>query len=127
MQRHEASRTWSGASRTLAASWKSTLNLEIKGPSHQHGVFTDYFYQIKSHLPVIHIPTQLTSILNTMTVTTAWADVADLPIGRPPSRPPSSKDEIPTDDDMGVNDPSNIRFINMQGEGLGGRFKKCCD
>lgn len=52
-----------------------------------------------------------------------WGDVAELPIDRPSFRAPA-KNEIPSDDDMGFNDPDNILYVNMEAPGLGQRFKE---
>jgi len=51
-----------------------------------------------------------------------WADVAQLPIRQPTMRAPS-RTEIPSDDDMGLNDPQNVLYINMEAVGLDGKFR----
>lgn len=50
--------------------------------------------------------------------------MAELPIDRPPSLSSPQKADTPNDDDMGFNDPNNIFFINMQGEGLPERYRE---
>jgi hypothetical protein len=60
-----------------------------------------------------------------MASTTEWPNVEDLPIDKPPSlHAPFSADDIPDDDDMGFNDPQNVLYINMKGEGLPERFRE---
>jgi hypothetical protein len=62
-----------------------------------------------------------------MASTTQWPNVADLPIGKPPTHAPRNSSDIPSDDDMGFNDPDNVLYINMTGPDLGERFKDRID
>ncbi|KAF1734318.1 hypothetical protein CRV24_005855 [Beauveria bassiana] len=48
----------------------------------------------------------------------------DLPIDKPPSFHASQHGEVPSEDDMGFNDPQNILYTNLQGEGLPERFRE---
>lgn len=52
-----------------------------------------------------------------------WPPVESLPIDKPSYKAPRSN-EIPSDDDMGLNDPDNILYVNMEAAGLGQRFKE---
>ncbi|KAH0591829.1 hypothetical protein MHUMG1_10439 [Metarhizium humberi] len=61
-----------------------------------------------------------------MAPSATWGDVAEIPIDRPSLRAPA-KNEIPSDDDMGFNDPDNILYVNMEAPGLGQRFKERMD
>ncbi|KNG83017.1 hypothetical protein ANOM_009586 [Aspergillus nomiae NRRL 13137] len=48
----------------------------------------------------------------------------DLPIGKPPRMDPGmTPGEIPSDDDMGFNDPQNLIWINMVGRDISERFR----
>ncbi|PMB68531.1 hypothetical protein BM221_005110 [Beauveria bassiana] len=48
----------------------------------------------------------------------------DLPIDKPPSFRAPQHGEVPSEDDMGFNDPQNILYTNLQGEGLSERFRE---
>ncbi|PHH63986.1 hypothetical protein CDD81_5091 [Ophiocordyceps australis] len=53
-----------------------------------------------------------------------WGEVAHLPIDPPPSKAPHGRSEIPSDDDMGLNGPDNVIYVNMKAEGIAERFKE---
>lgn len=57
-----------------------------------------------------------------MASTHDWGDVADIPIDKPPTKAPL-RAEIPSDDDMGFNDPQNVLYVNMEGKDIPARFK----
>ncbi|OAA58320.1 hypothetical protein ISF_06859 [Cordyceps fumosorosea ARSEF 2679] len=50
-------------------------------------------------------------------------DIAQLPIDKPSFRIPQHN-EIPNEDDMGLNGLDNILYVNMEGPGLGERFRQ---
>ncbi|PHH77655.1 hypothetical protein CDD80_385 [Ophiocordyceps camponoti-rufipedis] len=52
-----------------------------------------------------------------------WGDVGSLPIDKPPATVPHRAVDIPSDADMGFNDPQNIIYVNMEAPGLGDKFK----
>ncbi|PHH60333.1 hypothetical protein CDD82_2314 [Ophiocordyceps australis] len=54
-----------------------------------------------------------------------WGEVASLPIDPPPPyKAPMGKVEKPSDEDMGLNGPNNIIYVNMEGPGIAERFKE---
>ncbi|OAA33981.1 hypothetical protein BBO_09372 [Beauveria brongniartii RCEF 3172] len=50
--------------------------------------------------------------------------MADLPIDRPPSLHLVKQEDIPSDDDMGLNDPQNIAYVTLHAEDLPERFRE---
>ncbi|PHH92897.1 hypothetical protein CDD83_3728 [Cordyceps sp. RAO-2017] len=49
---------------------------------------------------------------------THWSGVDDLPINKPPAHAPHRSSDVPSDDDMGFNDPQNVLYVNMEGKDL---------
>ncbi|KAM3497329.1 hypothetical protein MY10362_009317 [Beauveria mimosiformis] len=50
--------------------------------------------------------------------------MADLPIDRPPSLHLLKQEDIPSDDEIGFNDPQNIAYVTLHAEGLSERFRE---